>query len=93
MKLTRYHTYTLWDEEGNPLDERPRSVFRVFDVLEWRDSIRAAVEAERAAVDELIGRAVFPPEGLESYRLDKAARIGVRRAWRALDALLADGDA
>ncbi len=65
MKLKRYRTYTLWDEEGNPLDERLRSVFRVFDVLEWRDSIRAAVEAERASMRETNGR-VLPGAALDA---------------------------
>ena len=91
VKLERYRTYTLWDEEGNPLDERPRSVVRVFDVLEWRDSIRAAVVAEREAewrhVCAILDDSPVTTGGGPTYPTSRA----VTDARAALDALLADG--
>ncbi len=86
MGLQRYSTYTLWDKEGDPLDERPRSVFTVFDVLEWRDSIRAAVEAERAS-DPAVNHRCDCPFGWCD------GRCPTLTARAALDALLAEGSA
>lgn len=84
MKLQRWHVARGGLDQGDCLDERGEWV-RWADVLAWRDSIRAAVVAERSEVEYVFGNWSVP---------DQKDTLG--RWWdaqSALDALLAGGGA